>query len=267
MKKILLTISKAAVFFTGWALFCCLIIIPSDNPTVWRFWNELFPFAVVILFSLIFWLIEKRKISVMQWNCPLKNILTGTALGCIWIGIPVVILKAAGVILFDGRNDIPMLWLWAISCLLNVFMQEILIRGYIYQLIKSKYNTAAAITVTTLLFTVLHGGAFEEGPVPVFCVITMSLFMSFVMEYTKSLLAPVITHFIWNFFGAVIFNVVELADDYPHLFNTVMRGDKLLTGGSCLIEGSAVVLALNLVLCIIFIILFLKSKSNGKTDE
>ena len=60
-----------------------------------------------------------------------------------------------------------MLWLWLLSALLNTIMQEMLIRGYLYQMIKSSCNIVAAVIVSTGLFTLAHDGAFEAGLLPV----------------------------------------------------------------------------------------------------
>ena len=92
---------------------------------------------------------------------------------------------------------------------------------------KSKYNIVAAVIVSTGLFTFAHGGAFEAGILPVLNVITMSLFMTAVLEYTDSLIAPIIIHFLWNGVGAIILGGVSLAEDYPHLFNIVISGNPL----------------------------------------
>ena len=102
-------------------------------------------------------------------------------------------------------------------------------------------------------FTFAHGGAFEAGIIPVLNVITMSLFMTAVLEYTDSLIAPIIIHFLWNGVGAIILGGVSLAEDYPHLFNIVISGNPLLSGGSCKIEGSIVVFIMNLILTIRFV--------------
>ena len=40
---------------------------------------------------------------------------------------------------------------------------------------------------------------------------------------------------------------VSLAEDYPHLFNMVISGNSILSGGSCKIEGGIVVLFMNLI--------------------
>ena len=143
-----------------------------------------------------------------------------------------------------------MLWLWMFSVFLNTIMQEMLVRGYLYQMIKSNYNIVAAVIVSTALFTSAHGGAFEAGILPVLNVITMSLFVTAVLEYTDSLIAPIIIHFLWNGVGAIVLGGVSLTEDYPQLFNMVISGNPILSGGSCKIEGSIIVLLMNLILMI-----------------
>jgi membrane protease YdiL (CAAX protease family) len=261
LKKFFIMILKILVFFFGWAILGGVINISSENHAIWRFWAEFVPFALIALLSALFWFIEKRRFSIVGWNKLLKNIVIGFLVGIIWIAVPILILYKTGIISFSSRNDVNMLFLlWGVSCFLNVIMQELLVRGYIYQLIKHNYNLPAAVVVTTAIFTALHGGAFEEGIVPVLCVVSMSLVMSLVIEHTGSLIVPIILHFIWNFVGAIIFNVVELADDYPHIFNATFIGNKILNGGNCLIEGSIVVLVVNLILIGIFGVLMKKDR-------
>ncbi|MDF2872604.1 MAG: amino terminal protease family [Anaerocolumna sp.] len=71
--------------------------------------------------------------------------------------------------------------------------------------------------------------------------------MTAVLEHTESLLAPIIIHFIWNAVGAIILGGVSLADDYPSLINTTLSGNQLISGGIYKMEGSIVVLILNIV--------------------
>ena len=107
--------------------------------------------------------------------------------------------------------------------------------------------------VPPTVFTFAHGGAFEAGILPVLNVITMSLFMTAVLEYTGSLIAPIVIHFLWNGVGAIILGGVSLAEDYPHLFDMTIHGNPILSGGSCKIEGSIIVLFMNLAFLIGFV--------------
>lgn len=255
MKKLVLVSLKTIIFFVGWAICVSIIPIPDiGSAVVWRFWAELIPFLSIIGITIIFWLIEKRKIRLHLAGKPLYNIILGCITGAVWLGVSIGILSLIGVIHIDGRNQISMLWLWLVSALINTVMQEMLVRGYLYQMIKSNYNIVAAVIVSTGLFTFAHGGAFEAGILPVLNVITMSLFVTAVLEYTESLIAPIVIHFLWNGIGAIILGGVSLADDYPHLFNMVISGNPILSGGNCKIEGSIVVLFMNLILMIGFVI-------------
>ena len=142
----------------------------------------------------------------------------------------------------------------------NTIMQELLIRGYLYQLIKAQYSTAAAAIATTALFTFLHGGALEAGIIPTLNVVTMSLLMGLVLEYTQSLLAPMVMHFLWNCIGGILLGGVSLAEDYPQLCRTEFTGPVLLSGGAPKMEGSIVVFLLNLLLIAVFAALLKKRK-------
>jgi uncharacterized protein len=254
MKKFLGVLIRFILFFMGWAVLIGLIpTIPSDKPVVWRFGAELIPFMVMIIFTLIFWLRDKNEIHISILGRFHYNLGIGMVAGFIWIGSTAGILIITGIMKFNSVNTISLLWLWILSAFLNVIMQELLVRGYLYQLIKKRYNIAIAVLFSTALFTLLHGGAFEAGIVPVLNVITMSLFMTEVLEYTESLLAPIIIHFIWNAVGAIILGGVSLADDYPNLINTTLSGNQLISGGIYKMEGSIVVLILNIVFTYLFI--------------
>ena len=253
-EKIALVSIKTLIFFVGWVICASVIPIPDTaSAVIWRFWAELIPLLSIIVLTLIFLLIDKRKTQLHLTGRPVYNIILGCVTGSVWIGISVGILSIIGVVHIDGRNQISMLWFWMVSAFLNTVMQEMLVRGYLYQMLKSNYNTVAAVIVSTGLFTFAHGGAFEAGILPVLNVITMSLFVTAVLEYTESLVAPIVIHFLWNGVGAIILGGVSLAEDYPHLFNMVISGNSILSGGSCKIEGSIVVLFMNLILMFGFV--------------
>lgn len=260
MKQLIITSLKVIIFFLGWAICTAFGTIPSDNPAIWRLGAETLPLLYILVFSIIFWLIEKRNIEIIRFREPIRNISLGISVGAVWLGCTVAIMCLTGTLSFSGSNLISNLAVWLFACFLNVIMQELLVRGYIYQLVKSKYNVAASIIVTTILFTALHGGAFEAGMVAVLNVMTMSVFISLVLEYTDSLIAPILIHTVWNSVGAIVLGGVSLADDYPHLLNVVFHGNKLLSGGSCKMEGSIIVLILNVLFAILFFFLLIRQK-------
>lgn len=222
------------------------------------------PLLAIIAFTFIFWLIEKKNIKLHLFDNPVKGIALGAIIGIVWLAFPVLIMYIAKIIDFDGTNSIDLFPVWVLAAFLNVIMQELLVRGYLYQMLKQRHNAAAAAIATTALFTALHGGALEAGVIPVLNVLTMSLLMTVVLEYSGSIIAPVVMHFLWNGIGALVLGGVSLADDYPSLLITSFTGNEILSGGPCGMEGSVVVLAVN----VIFIVFFYTLKNPyGKTGK
>ena len=263
LKRIVITFVECICFCLGWAILSAVLPLSnSDNPALWRLWAEITPLLSIIAFTFIFWIIEKKIIKLHLFNNPVKGVLLGTITGILWLGLPIIVMKLMKVIEFNGKNDIPLFFVWILAAFLNVIMQELLVRGWLYQVLKQKYNIAISTIVTTALFTLLHGGAFEAGLVPVVNVLTMSLLMTVILEYSGSLIAPTIMHFMWNGIGALVLGGVSLADDYPHLLNMIFSGSKLLSGGECKIEGSIVVLVVNVMLLAVFIGLQRKNGNN-----
>ena len=255
--KMASTIIKFIGFFLGWAVLTSILPLSSSGePAIWRLWAEIKPLLVIIAFTLIFWLIERKNVELDLFDNPVKGMVLGVITGIVWLAVPVLVMYIAKIIHFDGTNSIKLFPVWLSAAFLNVIMQELLVRGYLYQMIKQKHNIVAATIVVTVLFTALHGGAFEAGVVPVLNVLTMSLLMTVVLEYSGSIIAPTIMHFLWNGIGALVLGGVSLADDYPNLLITSFTGNEILSGGVCKIEGSIIVLFVNMIL--IFLFMFLK---------
>lgn len=151
-----------------------------------------------------------------------------------------------------NQQPVTMLWLWLVSAFINTVMQELLVRGYLYQLWKNNYSWPIAVVISTGLFTLMHGGALGAGVIPVLNIVTMSLMMTVILEYSSSLMAPIMMHFIWNSVGGIILGSVSLADDYPHLYQTILTGNDLLSGGVLKMEGSLIVLLVNVLFTVYF---------------
>ena len=261
MKKFLITFVKIIVFFIGWAVLAGIIDVPNDNPAIWRFFAELIPLVVLLIITTVFLLIEKKKVHIpVKQNC-IKGIMSGTVVGFIWIGIAWGILFLLKQFQIIGKSEVPLFWLWIISAFINVVMQELLVRGYIYQLLKTKYNLTVAIIITTILFTVMHGGAIEAGVLPVVNVVTMCLFTTALYEAEGTLLAPIMAHAVWNIVGSLFLGGVSLADDYPHLLTLSASANTLLSGGNYKIEASIITTVLNIVLMTFFWVRYRKGKA------
>lgn len=262
MKKTAVITIKILTFFIGWALLSGIIDIPSDNPVTWRLLAEMLPFAVVVCFTIIFLVLEKGEVRIpVIKNCG-KGFLVGTILGVFWIGVSAGFLLLSHHLIVVEKNEVKQIWIWIFAAFINGIMQELLVRGYIYQLLKAQYNMIVAMVVTTAIFTFLHGGAFEAGIIPVINVITMSLFVTALYELERTIIAPIMAHAIWNITGAIILGGVSLADDYPSIYNLTASGNTLVSGGDYMIEASLVVTVLNILLTFLLLYRFRNNRHN-----
>ena len=193
-------------------------------------------------------LVEKKKLRINLFRSPARDVGLGLSLGIIWIGVALLAWGIGDNLRSGSMESIPLFSVWLLAVLVNVIMQEWFVRGYLFQLIRKNGNTPVAIAITTLLFTGMHGGAFEAGIIPVINIVTMSIFVSLLLLYTGNLLAPIIAHFIWNAVGGLVTGTVSLAEDYPSLWNWTVSGSPLQSGGIAKLEGSIMVLVLNLLL-------------------
>lgn len=267
MKKLLLTVVKIVVFFIGWALLATVLPIPDDADGVyWRFFAELMPLLAVVIFNGLFWLIDRRSVPIGLWRAGSGwAAVLGVVTGLVWIGAAVGLLLALSCMTIDGWQTVPQLWLWLVALFLNTVMQELLVRGYLYQRIKASYSVPVAAVISTLIFLLCHGGALEAGWLPCVNIVLMSFFVTAVLEYTGSLVAPVMIHFLWNSIGGIILGGVSLADDYPHMIDITMHGNAMLSGGAFKIEGSLVVLVLNAVFFAAFAVLAWRKRRKQST--
>lgn len=254
-KKHLTAALKATAFFVLWVVCVGLGGISSSDPSVWRFGAELFPLLWTILITALFCAFEKGAVKIPVLHNFAKGSLTGLLTGIAWIFASVGLLAVFGFGQFSKAEPVSRLWLWLLSAFLNTIMQELLVRGYLYQLLKRTFSLPAAAIVTTALFTLMHGGAFEAGFVPVCNVITMSLFMTALYEFTETLAAPIFAHAAWNLTAGILLGCDSLAADYPSVFVMEPQGSAFFSGGAYKLSASFFVLILNTLLFVLFLCL------------
>ena len=148
MKKLIEVSLKSIIFFVGWAICASVIPIPDiDNAALWRFFAELIPFLAIVVMTVILGFVDHKKTKLHLTQRPVYNSTLGGIVGLSWLGISVGILLFTGSARIEDTNHISMLWLWILSAFINTIMQEMLVRGYLYQMIKRNYNAVAATVV------------------------------------------------------------------------------------------------------------------------
>lgn len=228
-----------------------------------RFLGELIPCASILFLGFIFNRYFEKNRLIQRFFFNGKDVLFGFLVGLIWFFLAFGLYYLLNNIEFTFiKFSHTFIWIFAIF--LNTIMQEYLVRGFLYEYIKYYGNTFLAILLTTGFFLIMHGGAIEAGYIPILNIISMSLLMSLILEAKQNLIPVIIIHFVWNILGGLLFNSINLAEDYPSFIHLTVEGLLIFSGGEFVLEGSIITFFINLVLILYFFRKYF-IKSNFKT--
>ena len=272
MKKFLSTTLKIIAFFAMWVVLLQLFKMDlfkppgffADNEALTEVWTQGLAFVAMIIVSVIFiWLVDFGKIVPTFTTVPIRDTLFGIIIGLIWICGTLGLLLLTSSIDFKEWNTIPNLWIWAIAILLNTITIEFIFRGYIFSLLNKKYGAVAAVAVPAFIYVAVHGYALNNGMMSILFVLTASILLSLMRYHTKGMLAPLLSHFVWNFVGGLIIGGVPIGAHYPNMLDKDLNGLALVTGGDAKFEGSALALIV-LINLIYLVILLMRDAKEGK---
>ena len=172
-----------------------------------------------------------------------RKIGLGLVLGAVGIGIPSALLLVSREL---GVRATPVgNWLSAAAFDVAFFalaaaMEELVVRGYLFSLIRRQWGWMTALISTSLLFGALHllnPGANAES---LLNVTLAGFFLAAVLLVTRSLYAAIAAHFAWNWTMAALFHTVVSGAAIPAPnYATVDNGPDWLTGGQWGPEGGA----------------------------
>ena len=77
----------------------------------------------MLMFTIVFMLFEKMSIKIIFTENIVKGILTGIAVGFLWIVIPTAILIFSKQLIVIEKNTISFILIWIASAFINVVMQ------------------------------------------------------------------------------------------------------------------------------------------------
>ncbi len=181
--------------------------------------------------------------------------LTDLGLAPIRVAPDLALGVALGAVLLGGEVGALVLGAWArptgvafgvdgltwpaLSGVLNVATQDLLLAGYIFFVLRTRFGAAPATVVASLLFTGLHAGALIEGSL----IGGVNLFLAGVfliscLLATGRLWLTLGAHFAWNFVQGPVLGVAvsgqTLADRAPLV---ELIGPDWIAGGGFGIEG------------------------------
>jgi uncharacterized protein len=184
-------------------------------------------------------------------------LVKGAALGGLTIGIASLALVSIHMLRIEATPSGSWWGDAAHSALLlapAAFFEELFIRGYVFAILRRAGGWKLALSVTSIIFGLLHvanPGADSES---ILAVIVAGFFLGCILLVTKSLYAAGAAHFAWNWVmsGALHVAVSGLPSADPD-YRVVDSGPDWLTGGPWGPEGGlAAVAAMFVVLFYLF---------------
>lgn len=170
-----------------------------------------------------------------------RRLLEGAALGTLAIGVPIGVLWAVGWLTFEPAPEGS--W-WAEAARVAIvlapaaFAEELLVRGYLFAVVRETLGTWAALLLSSITFGMLHLDNPGATPVSIAMVVLAGVFLGGVVVAMRSLYAAWMAHLAWNFTLAGFFHVpVSGLGFRTPGYRLVESGPDLITGGSWGPEG------------------------------
>ncbi len=120
--------------------------------------------------------------------------------------------------------------------------EEVMMRGYILQELMGKFSTPAAVVVSSLIFTALHGGALVQSNMAAIGALNIflaSVTLSFAYLATRTLWLPIGLHAGWNIMQGPLLGLNVSGNDFNAGWQPVtLSGSEMMTGGAFGFEGS-----------------------------
>ena len=250
-------------------LYLALLNVPLffNNQNLLSLLITLFSFAFISL--LIFFrvkVIEKRSLSSIGFNKNnwLKKYSLGFLIGLVMMSIIVLILLSFGYITVE-KNPIQLVGISAISSILVILFgwiiqgatEEIVTRGWLLNVLSSKYNIGFGLLISSTLFGLMHLTNPNVNYIAVINIILVGLFYGLYVIKTNDLWAVCGMHSAWNFAQGNIFGfeVSGLDVSVGSLIDLNLVGNNVITGGA--FGPEAGIIATFILLVSIGILLFI----------
>jgi membrane protease YdiL (CAAX protease family) len=224
----------------------------GDVKQLSKFWDELFllciPYPVMII-TLFLWVkfIEKRtfySIGFTNHN-KIRKYLFGFGTGFLAMSLIVGLMAFAGNIKVNQSGvaepaAIGGVILYLFGYIIQGGSEEIIIRGWQFQVIGTRYKPWLGALISSLFFAFMH--IFNTG-VNILCIINLFLFSSLLVLYIVndgSIWSACGWHTAWNWTMSNIFGlqVSGVTGENNSILNFGSSGSQLLTGGAFGPEGS-----------------------------
>ena len=151
---------------------------------------------------------------------------------------------------FERATPATALLLPVLAVAANSVTQEVLVRGYILQTLRTRFGAGVAVIVSSLVFVLLHAGALSTDTLVAGLNLFLSgVFLGLAYVLTGNLWFPIAAHFGWNFLQGPVLGAAVSGRDLgsTRLLDIDPNGPSLMTGGAFGPEGGLAATAATLL--------------------
>lgn len=249
---------RSILFILLWGLFLSVVIVPFSSglkafESEYRIISKIFLDSTSALtVCLAAWImvrfIDKRSFASLGFACGnvLCDVGFGIVIGTLWLAASIGIAWIAGWTT-SQMASVSVVWLagCGLAVFFNALAQEVLVRSYLYQTIRSRSNPLWAIIITSLLFSAIHISAFKGAWLPAVNVFGAGILLALAYQFSGNLWMPTGIHFAWNYLlGPILGLTVSGQDPWGVGWRFVLiKGPEICTGGAFGLEGGLIVSA------------------------
>ncbi len=197
--------------------------------------------GIFLLTCLMRKFVDRKSIESLgfKWQGFSGEASLGFVSATVLLGAGSLILVALGYITFLSITfSAPAFLIELLIMVIVAFVEEVLFRGYLLNNLIQSMNKWVALLISAVLFALFHYSNPDINVIAIVNIFLAGVFFGLNYIYTKNLWFSIFFHFAWNFFqGPVLgFNVSGLK--LQSLFQQLLTGPELWTGGPFGFEGS-----------------------------
>lgn len=223
-----LSAGKISLVTISCILIFIVVALVCDVLTSWIHFNVLkivvrelllrVPLTIIALHFFAGKVIKAYNPGVIYGRLSLVNILKWTGISfllpiAVWLFYYLFhfITPFNHTVLLSGNDKLLIFIKWISVSLAAGLTEEVLFRGHLFMIIKSRCSTALTIFITSLIFGLVHISMLSAFDAFSICIVVLGgiiagAMFSWVYFYTKTIWYAAIVHFIWDvlFIGKII---------------------------------------------------------------
>jgi membrane protease YdiL (CAAX protease family) len=256
-KIILALLTFLAVVIIGQQIAVKLLDLTSLDKDYRNLLKGLFVSASCVLsYILFFKKYDKRAVTEFAAKGLAKNLIIGASIGFILQSLTILVIYLNGSYSVININPVSFILIPFALMFTVAIIEEILVRGIIFRIMEEKLGSYVSLTISSVLFGVLHLANPHSTLISSICITTAGFLMGAAFIYSRNLWMPIALHFAWNFTQSGIFGAITSGNEKTKsLLEAKIQGPEFITGGAFGPEGSIQAIAFCAIGTIIILIL------------